>query len=288
MTFALASHVAVVTVTYQSSGHIGEFLRSLAASEPGGVRCVVVDNASRDAALTKAIAAEHGVAVVELAENLGYGGAMNAGVATLPADTWAVVIANPDVSVSPGAISSLVAALEQSPDVGSVGPAILNPDGSVYPSARAIPSLGTGVGHALLARLWPENPWSVAYRAERSAPAQRDAGWLSGAFVMVRRSAFEALNGFDERYFMYFEDVDLGYRLGRAGWRNMYVPAASVTHTGGHSTQSNSSRLLRVHHDSAYQFLRTRYAAWYFAPLRWALRVGLFLRSHIGVRRLER
>lgn len=280
--------VAVVTVTYESSGHVGEFLDSIRSAEPSGVRCVVVDNASTDAAKTREIAAEFGATLLELGDNRGYGGAMNAGVATLPSDIDAIVIANPDVSVSPHAISTLYQVLQHSPAIGAVGPAILNADGSVYPSARAIPSLGTGVGHALLARIWPQNPWSAKYRVENSSPNMRDAGWLSGAFLMVRRSAFDALAGFDERYFMYFEDVDLGHRLGRAGWRNVYVPDATVTHTGAHSTQTNSGHLLRVHHVSAYQFLRTRYAAWYFAPLRLVLRAGLFIRGVIGARRLGR
>src|SRR5690606_10093760 len=106
-----------------------------------------------------------------------------------------------------------------------LGPRVLNEDGTTYPSARAVPSLRTGVGHALFTNLWTANPWSRRYRDDL-APADeaRDAGWLSGSCVLVRRRAFDELGGFDEGYFMYFEDVDLGYRLGKAGYRNVYEP----------------------------------------------------------------
>jgi N-acetylglucosaminyl-diphospho-decaprenol L-rhamnosyltransferase len=87
------------------------------------------------------------------------------------------------------------------------------------------------------------------------------------------------VGGFDDRFFMYFEDVDLGYRLGKAGWKSVYLPSAIVTHTGAHSTSTESSRMIKAHHRSAYRYLSQKYSAWYFAPLRWALRLGLMLRA---------
>jgi GT2 family glycosyltransferase len=130
------------------------------------------------------------------------------------------------------------------PDAGAVGPRILNPDGSTYPSARAVPSLFGGAMHAVLHPFWKSNPWSVRYRNDTDAAvAVRDVGWLSGACVLVRRSAFDAIGGFDAAYFMYFEDVDLGERFGRYGWRNVYDPSAVVTHIGGESTKSESAAM---------------------------------------------
>ena len=107
----------------------------------------------------------------------------------------------------------------------------------------------------------------------------RPVGWLSGSCLLVRRSAFDAIGGFDEGYFMYFEDVDLGYRLGKAGWGNLYEPTAVVTHIGGRSTASVRSSMLRTHHRSAGRFLQQKYRGWHLAPLRWTLRVGLELRA---------
>src|ERR1700675_225979 len=97
---------------------------------------------------------------------------------------------------------------------GRRGPLARDPDGSVYPSARHLPSLVRGSMHAVLGPVWPRNPWTAAYRQERLEPSERTVGWLSGSCLLVRRSAFSQIGGFDERYFMYMEDVDLGERLG--------------------------------------------------------------------------
>ena len=100
------------------------------------------------------------------------------------------------------------------PAGGAFGPAIVTPDGQLYPSARALPSLGRGIGHALAGWWWPTNPWTASYRQERESPVEGECGWLSGSALLVRREAFEAVGGFDPKYFMYFEDVDLCDRLG--------------------------------------------------------------------------
>ncbi|UAJ80554.1 glycosyltransferase family 2 protein [Leifsonia sp. ZF2019] len=267
--------VLVVTVTYNSADTIAPFLDSLAGA--GRVdEVVVVDNASAEAAEVGAAVSAAGHRFVELDRNAGYGGGVRAGVEAATSDPDYILVANPDVVFAPGAVDALVEAGEQEPGAGSLGPKILEADGSIYPSARRLPSLRTGVAHALFGRIWPANPWTVRYRAERETETRRDAGWLSGACVLVRSTAYRELDGFDPGYFMYFEDVDLGARLGQAGWRNVYVPEAIVTHTGAHSTSGVRRSMEKAHHDSAYRYLSRRYSAWYFAPLRLAIRLGLW------------
>jgi N-acetylglucosaminyl-diphospho-decaprenol L-rhamnosyltransferase len=100
--------------------------------------------------------------------------------------------------------------------------------------------------------------------------------------VCVRRSAFETVAGFDEEFFMYFEDVDLGYRLGKLAFTNVFVPTAVVTHVGGTSTAAHSTAMLRVHHDSAYRFLSKKYSGVALAPLRWVLRLALTARVKLA------
>lgn len=270
---------AVVTVTYNSGRYLSGFLLSLRSSEPEKPLTVVADNGSSDEDGLSASCREFDAVFLPLGENLGYGGAINRAVATLPPEVETIVIANPDVEFRDGAVSALVAALEASDDVGSVGPAVLNSDGSVYPSARRLPSLRTGIGHALFGRVFPKNPWTSRYLADDIPSTEtREAGWLSGSCLAVRRSAFEQIGGFDDGFFMYFEDVDLGFRLGKNGWRNLYVPSAAVLHTGAHSTTSESKRMLKAHHDSAYRYLARKYASWYLVPLRVVLHTGLRLR----------
>lgn len=280
--------VGIVTVAYRSDRVLGGFLDSVPAASADPLSTVVVDNLP-EAGDAAGLAASHGATYVPLPENPGYGGAINAGVRALPDDVEWVLISNPDVVLAPGAIDALRAAAEVDPAIGAVGPAVLNPDGSVYPSARAVPSLRTGVGHALFANLWQRNPWTLAYRRESDpSDESRDAGWLSGSCLLVRRSAFDAIGGFDEGYFMYFEDVDLGFRLGRSGFRNVYEPAAQVTHVGAHSTGGESARMVEAHHASARRFLGKKYAGWHLWPIRVALSLGLALRSRAITRRLRR
>ena len=94
--------------------------------------------------------------------------------------------------------------------------------------------------------------------------------------------AFDAIGGFDERYFMYLEDVDLGDRFTRAGYQNIFCPEAVISHAKGHSTQAHAGAMLRAHHNSAYRFQADRHPAWWQAPLRGALWLGLRVRGLIA------
>lgn len=279
--------VGIVTVAYRSNLVLDGFLDSCTAASAAPVSIVIADNAPGTPDDASRLAEKHRAQYVALPENPGYGGAVNAGVRALPAGVDWVMISNPDVVLAPGTIDLLREAAERDPAIGAVGPAVLNPDGSVYPSARSVPSLRTGVGHALFVNLWQRNPWTLAYRRESDPSDEtRDAGWLSGSCLLVRRSAFDAVGGFDDGYFMYFEDVDLGFRLGRAGYRNVYEPSAKVTHVGAHSTGSESARMVAAHHASARRFLSKKYAGWWLWPVRVVLRVGLAVRSRAIQRRL--
>lgn len=285
-----AARVAVVTVSYGSEDVLGPFLSSLQAASANPLRIVVADNkqlAGLDSVAR--LTAKYGGEYLPLPSNRGYGGAINAAVRSLPSDVDWVVISNPDVTVNPSAIDVLLASVGDDDTVGAVGPLILSADGDVYPSARTIPSLSSGVGHALFANLWPSNPWTRRYRRDSGIPtSRRDAGWLSGAFLAVRRPVLDALGGFDEGYFMYFEDVDLGYRIGKLGLRCVYEPSAVVVHTGAHSTEGDSALMVRAHHVSARRFLSQKYAGPLLFPVRLILSAGLAIRSRIAERRSNR
>ncbi|MCP2031667.1 N-acetylglucosaminyl-diphospho-decaprenol L-rhamnosyltransferase [Okibacterium sp. HSC-33S16] len=277
---------AIVTVTYNSANQLPAFLESVADSETVSLPVYVVENDSPAKSETAEIAKAHGARFISLPSNLGYGGAVNAAVRELDPAVSFVLISNPDVAFSTGLVSELSAWLAEHPSTGAVGPRILNTDGTTYPSARALPSLRTGVGHAVFSRIWESNPWSRHYRAEGiTNDAARHAGWLSGSCLMVRRTAFDAVGGFDESYFMYFEDVDLGYRLGKEGWKNDYLPTTAATHFGAQSTSSDPSRMLHAHHESALRYLNRKYSQPWLAPLRTAIHLGLSVRLKLVLRR---
>ena len=276
----------MVTVTYSPGETLQTFLDSVAKATSRPLRVIVADNGSTDGAPERAARREE-VSLLRIGENIGYGSAANRGVVELGAEVGWIVVANPDIEWYPGSLDELLAAGQRWPRAGARGPLIRRPDATVYPSARQLPSLGRGAGHAVLGPLWPGNPWTRAYRQSATALGERTAEWLSGSCLLLRRAAFESVGGFDSRYFMYFEDVDLGDRLGRAGWLNVYVPTAEVTHLGGHATSRVCDQMLVEHHRSTYRYLADRHPGLLHAPLRLALRVGLAGRSRL-VRRAAR
>ena len=281
---APAPRLAVISVSYGSEDVLEGFFNSLRDATAASPIVVITDNKPAEGAQVEALANANAANYLPLDYNHGYGFAVNAAVQTLPPDVVWLLISNPDLTFAPGSIDALIRTGDSDSRIGSVGPAIRSTDGQIYPSARAVPSLRMGIGHALFANMWTENPWSRAYKSSQKQTVRRDAGWLSGACILVRRSTYDLLGGFDAGYFMYFEDVDLGYRIGKLGFRNVYEPMAQVTHMGAHSTTEDSNRMIRVHHDSARRFLSKKYSGWLLWPLRAMLSVGLAMRSRIHSR----
>ncbi|MCW2778670.1 MAG: putative DTDP-Rha:a-D-GlcNAc-diphosphoryl polyprenol, a-3-L-rhamnosyl transferase [Frankiales bacterium] len=270
-----APHVRVVCVTYSPGEALGLFLDSLATATTHPYEVVLADNGSTDGSV-EAAASRPEVTLLRTGANLGYGRAANLGASGSTAP-W-LVVANPDVEWTPSSLDLLLDAAGRWPRAGCLGPAIRTPDGQLYPSARAFPSLGRGTGHALLGPFWPGNPWTRSYRAESGRPEEGTTGWLSGSCMLLRRGAYEAVGGFDPSYFMYCEDMDLCRRLGEAGWQDVYVPGAVVTHTGGHATSRSAGPMLAEHHRALYRYLSRQYDGPAHAPTRALLGAGLLAR----------
>ena len=286
----MTDELPVVTVTYSPGEHLERFLSSLTVATDRPTTVVIADNGSTDGAPEQAVERYPNARLLHTGANLGYGSAVNRGVAALPAevDSEFIVIANPDVVWGPGSIDALLEVARRWPRAGAVGPLIRDPDGSVYPSARQLPSVIRGGMHAVVGPFWKTNPWTAAYRQDHQEPGERAVGWLSGSCLLVRRTAFEEVGGFDERYFMYMEDVDLGDRLGRAGWQNVYAPSAEILHDKGHSTGRDPARNLAAHHQSTWTYLSDRHTGAAKAPLRAAMRGALVVRSALVVRKSRR
>jgi N-acetylglucosaminyl-diphospho-decaprenol L-rhamnosyltransferase len=276
---------AAVVVNYNSGGLLRACVQSLLADTSAGpVELVVVDNASTDASVATARAAVPDLTVIAAPGNVGYARAANLGIAATRADIVAVL--NSDLTVEPGTAKAMLARFDDDSALGACGPRTFNLDGTDYPSARRSPSVALAVGHGLLGLWWPANPFTRRYRELDADPTRpRAVDWLSGAAIWFRRGALDAVGGWDERYFMYLEDVDLCWRLRGAGWNVAYEPGGRVVHVQGASTARVPYRMLAEHHRSAWKFARRRLtgvraALLPFAAVYLGLRAALAMAVH--------
>jgi N-acetylglucosaminyl-diphospho-decaprenol L-rhamnosyltransferase len=260
-------------------------VRSLLADRSAGPpEVVVVDNASTDGSVEALAAALPEVPVVHAPGNVGYARGANLGIAATRAPVVAVL--NPDTLVDAGTAAAMLAALDADARVGAVGPRVRNVDGSHFPSARRLPGIVDAVGHGLLGLVWRNNPFTRRYRELDADPSRpRPVDWVSGCAIWLRRDALDAVGGWDERYFMYVEDVDLCRRLRVAGYTVRYDPAGGVEHVQGASTSRRPYRMILEHHRSLWRFARRRFTGARalllpFAAAYLALRCGLAMADH--------
>jgi N-acetylglucosaminyl-diphospho-decaprenol L-rhamnosyltransferase len=271
--------VAAVVVTHDTRDDAIACVGSL--HDAGADEIVVVDSGSHDRTAEVVRTRFPDAQVVETG-NVGFGRAANIGVERTTAPT--VIIANADTRFRPGSAAVLTEIFGDSPDVGAVGPLVRYPDGRVQASARRLPTLGQAVGHALFGRWWEENRWTRAYlRADVDPRTPEDVDWVSGCAIVLRRRAFDDVSGFDPRYFMFVEDVDLGYRLRARGWRVRFSPAVEVFHEVGGSRKVRPARMIIEHARSLDRFYGVAYAHGAGRLLRPFIRVGLVAWTVAGI-----
>ena len=281
--------LSAILVNYNAGHELRRALQSIADEmheQPW--EAVVVDNASADG--SQSVVAEFApqATLIANSENVGFARAVNQGLAFTRAPH--VLIMNPDCRLVAGAIAALRAELDQHDFCAVVGPRILNPDGSVQGSARGDPNMLTGLfgRSALLGRLLPWVPMAkrnvVSDAAIRSGHQSVVVDWLSGACMLARRDALARVKGFDERYFLYWEDADLCRRLRADGRHVRYVPGAAAIHRVGHSSQTVRAAAIRAFHASAYLYYTTHNAPRRFDPKRNVARVVLGARCWLQLR----
>ena len=250
---------SAVVVNYEAGDALRDCVASLLADTSAGApEIVVVDNGSTDGSIERLLAAYPTVPVVATGANLGDAGAASRGIAATAAPV--VAVCNPDLLIDPGTAAAMVCRLDDDPRLAAVGPAIFEPDGTHYPSARQIPRLHDTVGHAFLGAMRPSNRFTRRYRElDRDPSVTRAVDWVSGAAIWLRRTAIDAVGGWDDEYFMYVEDVDLCWRLTQEGWAVAYEPAGRVTHVQGLSTRRHPYRMIVAHHRSLLRFAGKRW-----------------------------
>ncbi|MDE3076871.1 MAG: glycosyltransferase family 2 protein [Chloroflexota bacterium] len=235
----------------------------------GEAEILVVDNASQDGSVEMVQREFPAVRLFANQRNLGFGAGNNQALAAAAGEL--VLFLNPDTLVKPGAISILAGFLEEQPGVGCVGPRLLNPDGTVQPSRRAFPRLSTAfVESTVLQRHFGQlGAVRRYYLADAADDRAQAVDWLVGACLMIPWRVLEEVGGFDERFFMYSEEMDLCYRIKEAGYQVWYLPQAEVIH---HEAASSSQDLFRQNvnfHQSRYRFFRKHHGRIGALALRW-------------------
>jgi N-acetylglucosaminyl-diphospho-decaprenol L-rhamnosyltransferase len=232
----LSAAIDVVIVSYNSRGHLRGAVEPLAGQD--GIHVIVVDNASRDGSLEAVAGLD--VSTIPLERNLGFAGGCNRGWRAGAAPY--VLFLNPDARIEPESLRALVSVLAADECVGLVGPHAVDPEGATEYSQRRFPRVRSTFAQALfLQRLFPRAPWSDEMIRDAAVYAKpRSAEWLSGACLVARRSLLEQLGGWDERFFLYCEDMDLCRRTHDAGYEVRFEPTATAMHVGGGSAPRGS------------------------------------------------
>jgi GT2 family glycosyltransferase len=225
--------VAIVVVSWNTRDLLARCLASMAAdAEAGRAAVCVVDNDSADGSAEMVEREFPWVHLIRSGGNIGFGPAVNLGVAALPETPW-VAPCNADIALEPGTLRELLAAGEADARIGAVAPLLAGEDGEPQHSAFAFPTVGFtllfNLGFYRLSRRWADRN---CVPGRWDPHRRRDVPWIIGAFLLVRREAWTEIGGFDAGQWMYAEDLDLGWRLHDAGWRTLYAPPAQVFHYG--------------------------------------------------------
>jgi GT2 family glycosyltransferase len=249
--------VSVVIVSWNTADTLVDCLRSIVSDRTApSCEIIVVDNASSDGSVDILRRDFRQVMVIANTDNKGFAAANNQGLRV--AHGRHLVLLNPDTVVRPGALASLVAFMDAHADAGIAGPHLLNVDGSTQPSGRPTPTVSTelrdifGIHHLT--------------RGERFWGRQRDLSWpqtvdsVSGACLLIRREAMDAIGLLDEGFFMYFEETDWCVRAWQQGWKVYYVPQAEVVHyTMGSTGRRVEPFLIRAYFNSRMHYFSKHY-----------------------------
>ena len=294
---AAAPEISVVIITHESQAFIESCLRAVRASDLAAkAEVILVDNCSTDGTVERAQAADPDLRLVRPATRGGFARNANLGIAA--GRGRYVVLLNPDTALEPHALAVLWKTMETRPEVGAIGPLLLQENGLREASARRFPSLGqTLVQSLMIDRLLGSVP-GVGADLGRHTQQDRAVDWVTGACLMVRREAIEGnqdhprVGPLDDAIFMFVEDTEWCWRLRAAGWQVLYTPRARVLHHKGSGDGFREWRYTLNCRGHAYFFRKHRgaTAAWIYQAL---LIPGLLLRAAIAtamlpIRRADR
>jgi N-acetylglucosaminyl-diphospho-decaprenol L-rhamnosyltransferase len=224
--------LSVIIVNWNVCNLLRRCLASIEANRGSlSLEVIVVDNASSDNSVAIVQQEFPQACLIASQQNLGYTGGNNLGAKA--ARGRYLLILNPDTEIVGDALEQMVAYLDSHPEVGAMGPQLLNPDGSVQSSRRRFPELATAFFEGTpFSRQWfPNNRFERAYyMADHPDDEIQLVDWLTGAALMIRREAWQKVGPLDNQFFMYFEELDWCRRCRAMGWEIHYLPLARIVH----------------------------------------------------------
>ncbi len=247
--------VSILYVYYNTPKEILHSLTSLSGAAYGIPYEVVIVNNASPKPLPRQVSMKRGVHIITNRENIGFGKGHNKAVSR--AKGKYLLILNPDTILKKKALRLMVEKLESNKKIGIIGPQMIDKDGKILPTISKFPTLPTAlIVYSVIDKLWKHNPISQKfwmYDANRTKEQEVDV--LSGACMMIRKSLFKSIHGFDNRFFLYFEESDLCMKVKNAGYRNIYFPKARITHLIGKSS-SNKEFIRKAFQTSRLKFFR--------------------------------
>jgi N-acetylglucosaminyl-diphospho-decaprenol L-rhamnosyltransferase len=234
--------VSIIVVSYNARDHLE---RSLASVADGPSEVIVVDNASTDGSPELVRERFPSVRLLELPENRGFGAGNNEGMRIASGRYF--LLLNSDAWPVGDAVTRLLAFMDANPGVGVAGPRLVGTDGRLQKSVRGFPTVWRiATEYFFLRKLAPgSRALNAFYGAGFDYSERREADFLMGAVLMLRRAAVEQVGDFDTDFFMFSEETDLCYRMKEAGWTVEFSPEAEFVHVGGASTKPEWNRMYR-------------------------------------------
>lgn len=251
--------LSIIIVNYHTKKELLQCILSITKSRIDvNYEIIIIDNSSEIDTLN--IDRTLPVCILHNNWNVGFAKAVNRGIRHARGEY--ILLLNPDTEVEDDTIEALLQFTREKKDMGCVAPAITYPDGKIQPSARSFPTLCKVFGgrDSLLTRLFPDNPITRSYllmNPNNSTPKRVD--WVTGACMMTRKARFDEVGLFDEKFFLFLEDVDFCYRLKKVGYNVYYLPSVKVVHKSGTATSKNWERSLLAHNVGMLIFLEKHY-----------------------------
>jgi GT2 family glycosyltransferase len=252
--------LTIVIVSWNARQDLEACLASIESNPPSWTHdIIVVDNASTDGAPAMVAARFPGVRLIPAGANLGFARANNIGMRAAGGDL--LLLLNPDTRVPSAAVDRLIDRLEQT-GVSAAGPRIVDDRGRAELSFGSMPGPLTELRQRMLVRLHQRGLRAVSAIVEERTRSEREVDWVSGACLLVRREAAEAVGLFDERYFLYWEDVDFCAALRARGGRILFAPAAEIVHAGGRSAALNPAGVNDAYRQAQLAFYAKHRPGW--------------------------